>query len=72
MSDKLILPMLARDVDESKLKFPSHGLVVMQKIDGSYGFIQNSTLYARSLKHHENIFTTNLYSNQILKGYVEN
>ena len=68
MSDKLILPMLARDVDESKLKFPSHGLVVMQKIDGSYGFIQNSTLYARSLKKHENIFTTNLYSNPDFEG----
>ena len=65
MSNKLILPMLARDVDESKLKFP---LMLLRKIDGSFAFVQNSTLYARSLKQHENIFTTNLYSNPDFEG----
>lgn len=63
--NNLIKPMLARDVDESKLMFP---LMLLPKIDGSFAFIQNSTLYARSLKLHENIFTTNLYSNPDFEG----
>lgn len=68
MQTKLIKPFLPKDVVESKLKFPSHGLVAMPKIDGSFAFIQNFTLYARSLKHHENIYTTKLYSNPDFEG----
>lgn len=68
MKAKLVSPMLPKDVVESKLKFPSHGLVAMPKIDGSFAFIQNSTLYARSLKQHENIHTTELYSNPAFEG----
>lgn len=68
MQTKLIKPFLPKDVDESRLKFPEHGLMALCKVDGSFAFIQNSTLYARSLKHHENIYTTNLYSNPDFEG----
>lgn len=64
----LIKPMLARDVDETKLVFPSHGFIALCKVDGSFAFVQNAILYARSLKHHENIFTTNIYSNPDFEG----
>jgi len=61
-STELIHPFLPKDVDEAKLIFPSHGLIGMPKIDGSYSMIQNNLLYARSLKHHENVYTTKQYS----------
>ena len=69
---ELINPMLPKDVDEARLKFPSYGLTAMPKIDGSFAFIQNSKLYARSQKHHENIYTTELYSNPLFEGLREN
>jgi len=65
---EIIKPFLARDVDESKLIFPSHGLMALCKVDGSFSMIQNNKLYARSLKHHENIFTTKQYSNPDFEG----
>ena len=61
----LIKPMLARDVNEQKLKFP---LAVLPKIDGSWAAIQNGKLFARSLKPHENAYTTELYSNEEFEG----
>lgn len=51
----VIKPMLARDVNEAKLKFP---VVVSNKVDGSFAFIQNGKLLARSLKPHENKHVT--------------
>ena len=62
---KLIKPLLAKDVIEEKLKFP---IGVTAKIDGSFAFIQNGKLYARSLKPHENIYTTKMYSNPEFNG----
>lgn len=62
---KLIKPLLAKDVIEEKLKFP---IGVTPKIDGSFAFIQNGKLYARSLKPHENIYTTKMYSNPEFNG----
>ena len=63
--NKLIKPMLARDVNEQKLKFP---LTVLPKIDGSWAAVQNGKLFARSLKPHENLYTTRLYSNPEFEG----
>lgn len=65
---EIIKPFLPKDVDEAKLKFHSYGLIAMPKIDGSFAFIQNETLYARSLKQHENIYTTKQYSNPDFEG----
>lgn len=65
MNQKLIKPLLAKDVIEEKLKFP---IGVTPKIDGSFAFIQNGKLYARSLKPHENLYTTELYSNPEFDG----
>lgn len=62
---KLIKPLLARDVDESRLKFPCY---ITPKVDGSFAFVQNSLLYARSLKHHENKYVTQQYSNPLFEG----
>lgn len=61
----IIKPLLAKDVDESKLKFPVAGMV---KIDGSWGAIQNGKLFARSLKPHENKFTTARFSKPEFEG----
>jgi DNA ligase-1 len=58
-------PMLAKDIEESKLKFP---LTISPKIDGVFAFVQNGQLYARSLKQHENLFTTSCYSDDIFNG----
>ena len=61
----IIKPLLARDVDESKLK----GLLAgMPKIDGSWGGIQEGKLFARSLKPHENKFTTEQFSKPEFEG----
>lgn len=57
--------MLARDVNEDKLKFPCY---ITPKIDGSFAFVQNGLLYARSLKHHENKYVTQQYSNPLFEG----
>lgn len=62
---KLIKPLLARDVNETKLKFPCY---LTPKIDGSFAFVQNSLLYARSLKQHENKHVTAQYSNPLFEG----
>jgi DNA ligase-1 len=64
-NEKLIRPLLAKDVDESKLKFP---VGVTAKIDGSFAFIQNGKLYARSLKPHENLYVTKQYSSSDFNG----
>lgn len=58
-------PMLAKDIDEAKLKFP---LMISPKIDGVFAFVQNGQLYARSLKQHENLFTNSYYSDNIFNG----
>ena len=62
---KLTKPLLARDVNEAKLKFPCY---VLPKIDGAFAFIQESKLLARSLKPHENLFVTQQYSNPLFEG----
>lgn len=62
---ELIKPLLAKDVNEHKLKFP---VGVCFKVDGSFAFIQNSKLYARSLKLHENLYVTEQYSNPDFNG----
>lgn len=67
MSD-IIKPMLAKDINFDKLKFPATGLMLLPKIDGSFAFVQNSKLYARSLKQHENEFTTAKYSKPEYEG----
>jgi DNA ligase-1 len=61
----LIKPLLAKDVNESKLKFP---LGITPKIDGSFAFVQNSKLYARSLKQHENLHVTEQFSREEYNG----
>lgn len=63
--NKVILPMLARDVQENKLKFP---LTCTRKIDGVWAGIQNSKLFARSLKQFENKHVTEFYSNPCFEG----
>lgn len=63
--NKLIRPLLAKDIDEQKLKFPFY---LSPKIDGSFAFVQNVLLYARSLKHHENKHVTKQYSNPLFEG----
>jgi len=68
MTTELIKPFLPKDVEDAKLVFPSYGLIASCKVDGSFSMIQNNKLYARSLKHHENIYTTNLYSNPDFEG----
>ena len=62
---ELIKVTLAKDVDESKLKFP---LIIQPKIDGTRSIVQNGKLYARSLKQHENKFVTQQYSNEVFSG----
>ena len=61
----IIKPMLAKDVNEDKLKFP---LWMFPKIDGVFMLVQNGKAYARSLKHHENKHITELYSNPEFEG----
>ena len=63
--NSLIKVTLAKDVEESKLKFP---LIVQCKIDGTRSIVQNGKLYARSLKQHENKFVTQQYSNSLFNG----
>ncbi len=67
MSD-IIKPMLAKDINFDKLRFPSNGLLLLPKIDGVMAFVQNSKLYARSLKQHENGYTTAKYSKPEYEG----
>ena len=55
----IIKPLLAKDVDESRLQFPC---IVMPKIDGSFAMNWEGQLLARSLKQHENKYTTQQYS----------
>ena len=61
----LIKVTLAKDVEESKLKFP---LIIQPKIDGTRSIVQNGKLYARSLKQHENKFVTQQYSSPMFNG----
>jgi len=56
---------LAKDTEDSKLKFP---LYIQPKIDGSRGIVQEGKLYARSLKQHENLHVTAQYSNSVFNG----
>lgn len=55
----IIKPLLAKDVDEDRLQFPC---IVMPKIDGSFAMNWEGQLLARSLKQHENKYTTQQYS----------
>lgn len=61
----IIKPLLAKDVDESKLKFPLWGF---SKIDGIWLGIQHGKAFARSLKPHENKCITEFYSNPDFEG----
>lgn len=65
---EVIKPMLAKDINFDRLVFPSDGLMLLPKIDGSFAFVQGSKLYARSLKQHENEFTTKEYSKWAYEG----
>jgi len=64
-NNKPIKPLLAKDVDESKLKFPLWGFC---KIDGCWLGVQNGKAFARSLKPHENKCITEFYSNPDFEG----
>lgn len=64
----IIKPFLAKDVNLDKLKFPPEGLMLLPKYDGSFGFVQNSKLYARSLKQHENLYVTQKFSKEKYEG----
>ena len=64
----LIKPMLAKNINFDKLVFPSYGLLALPKIDGSFAFNQNATLYARSLKQHENEYVTKQFSKDKYEG----
>lgn len=58
-------PMLACDWHESKLKFP---LILQPKIDGVRSLNRDGRLVGRSLKKHENTFTTSQFSSLFLHG----
>lgn len=60
-----MLPMLASNYVESKLRFP---LIAQPKIDGVRGLCLEGVLTGRSLKTHANKYTTALYSNELLRG----
>lgn len=60
-----IKPLLAKDADESKIKFPIWGF---PKIDGCWLGIQEGKAFARSLKPHENKCITSFYSNPEFNG----
>lgn len=62
---KIIKPLLAKDVDESNIKLPCY---LSPKIDGVFTLIQNGKALARSLKPHENKFITAYYSNPLFEG----
>lgn len=61
----LIKPLLAKDVNEDKMTFPC---VLQYKRDGVRLLVQEGTAYARSLKKHENKYTTALFSNSLFNG----
>lgn len=57
---------LAVDIDFEKAKYP---LLGMPKLDGVRAINLDGTLKARSLKPHENLFTTEKYSKDIYLGF---
>lgn len=59
-------PNLACDVDLDKLKFPC---MVLPKIDGVRALNFGGVLYARSMKQHPNIYTTQFFSHPALDGF---
>lgn len=63
---KLIKPMLAEDVEGRSIIFPCW---IQPKIDGVRGGVQHSQLYARSLKPHENLHVTKMYSDASFNGF---
>ena len=60
-----MLPMLASDYDEAKLRFP---LIAQPKVDGVRGLNLGDGLTGRSLKSHKNIYTTKFYSQKPFIG----
>ena len=59
-------PQLAVDIDFEKAKYP---LIAQFKADGVELLILTEHLKARSLKPHENLFTTEKYSKDIYLGF---
>lgn len=59
-------PMLACDWHESKLKFPC---IVQPKIDGVHSVNRHGKLLGRSLKGHENLHATALFSQPEYHGF---
>lgn len=57
---------LAVDIDFEKAIYP---LMSMPKFDGVRAINLDGTLKARSLKPHENLFTTEKYSKDIYLGF---
>ncbi len=58
-------PMLASDWDPAKVKFP---VIIQPKIDGVRGWNPDGRFLARSMKPHENRFTTAFFSEPYFKG----
>ena len=61
----IIKPMLAKDVDENKLRFPCW---VLPKIDGAFLLVHEGKAQGRSLKQFENKHVTQQYSNEMFNG----
>jgi DNA ligase-1 len=61
----IVKPLLAKDVDESKLKFPCW---VLPKIDGVCLLVHEGKAQGRSLKQFENKHVTQQYSNEMFNG----
>lgn len=59
-------PMLACDWHEPKLKFPC---IVQPKLDGVHSVNRHGKLLGRSLKAHENLYTTELFSQPEYHGF---
>ena len=63
---KATKPQLAVDIDFEKARYP---LIAQFKADGVRAINLDGTLKARSLKPHENLFTTEKYSKDIYLGF---
>ena len=63
---KPFAPMLACDWHEQEVKFPC---IVQQKIDGVHALNRNGILLGRSLKKHDNFYTTDKFSLPEFHGF---
>ena len=66
MNQKPFKPMLARDWIESKVKLPC---IIQPKVDGVRALNRNGKLLARSLKPHDNLHVTKLFSKPEFHGF---